>query len=601
MSSIEDLLRRREALLRQIDGEILAGHTRAVTLLFTDIVGSSHYYERMGDIAGRQMIQEHNDLLFPIIEAAGGRIVKTIGDSIMASFDDPVAAVRCSITMQEALRARNTAAGANPLRVRMGLHWGTAVVDGKDLYGDMVNTAARVEALAEGDEILISGELAEKIAAAEIGTVFFGTELVKGKEEKVDIHYVNWRGQDPSTTVRAWRARRESAVAPPGKEGAAPMTPEKTAAAPVQPGVRIIGRPNPQAELGLVKPLPTRGNPFLNRVMVAHPALFFGRGAVVRRLMSRLSAQPPQSISITGERRIGKSSLLNFLRSPRNRLEHLENPSSCLFLYVDFQQLRAGGPEQFYSLLFAEMRRQCGASVRIDLPPDGGGLRALCETAADAGLRIVFLFDEFEAVTKNPRIGPEFYSFLRSLANGLPVSYVTASGRALKEMCATHEISDSPFFNIFSTQPLGLLTREEAAALICEPSAARGIPLAPLTDVILSMGGCYPCFLQIAACAWFEHLEAEEKSAEDFLGAPPPRAVQDAFRQEARPHFEFALETMPEEEREVLRKIAAGEKADPSQPASRELERKGYLVRGGERLVPFSAEFLEFVRAALPP
>jgi hypothetical protein len=245
------------------------------------------------------------------------------------------------------------------------------------------------------------------------------------------------------------------------------------------------------------------------------------------------------------------------------------------------------------------MRRQCGASVWIDLPADDGGLRALCESAADAGLRIVFLFDEFEAVTKNPRIGPEFYSFLRSLANNLPVSYVTASGRALKEMCATHEISDSPFFNIFSTQPLGLLTREEAAALIREPSAARGIPLAPLTDAILSMGGCYPCFLQIAACAWFEHLETEGKQADDFVGAPPPRVVLDTFRQEARPHFEFALETMPEDERDILRRIAAGGKADPSQPALRELERKGYLARHGEELVPFSEEFLSFVRGAL--
>jgi class 3 adenylate cyclase len=590
MAGIEDLLRRREALLREIDSEILAGHTRAVTLLFTDIVGSTQYYERMGDIAGRQMIQEHNDLLFPILERAGGRVVKTIGDSIMASFDDPLAAVRCAIAMQKALHARNAgAAGANPLRVRMGLHWGTAVVDGKDLYGDAVNTAARVEALAEGDEILISGQLAEKISTADIGAVLLGTELVKGKEERVDIHCVNWQGLDPTAAARAWHTRRGP--------GAAPQ--EKADAAPVQPGVRIIGRPDPQAELGAVKPLPARGNPFLNRVMVAHPAMFFGRGAVVRRLMSRLSSQPPQSISITGERRIGKSSLLNFLRSPGTRLEQLENPSSFQFLYVDFQQLRAGGPEQFHSLLFAEMRRQCGARMRIDLPADDGGLRALCESFADAGLRIVFLFDEFEAVTKNPRIGPEFYSFLRSLANSLSVSYVTASGRALKEMCATHAISDSPFFNIFSGQPLGLLSREEAAALVREPSAARGIPLAPLTNSILSMGGCYPCFLQIAACAWFEHLEAERKQAEDFVGAPPPRVVLETFRQEARPHFEFALETMPEDEREVLRTVSSGGKADQSHAAARELERKGYLAREGEELVPFSAEFFFFMREAL--
>jgi hypothetical protein len=490
--------------------------------------------------------------------------------------------------MQEALRARGKdAVGANPLRVRMGLHWGTAVVDGKDLYGDAVNTAARVEALADGDEILISGQLAQKILAAGIASVFFGTELVKGKEEKVDIHCVNWQGLDASAASSEWRRRRESASA------------AGTGPSPSKPGVRIIGPPDPQTELSSVKPAPAHGNPYFNRVMVAHPDMFFGRAALVHRLMSRLSAQPPQSISIVGERRIGKSSLLNHLRSPKSRLHHLENPGSFLFLYVDFQQLRAGGPDQFHSLLFTEMRRQCGSCVQIDLPADSSGLRVLCETAADAGLRIVFLFDEFEVVTKSTRMQPEFYSFLRSLANSLPVSYVTASGRALKDMCASHEISDSPFFNIFSIQPLGLLSRREAESLVREPSASRGIPLAPVADSILSMGGCYPCFLQIAACAWYEHLETEGKPAEDFVGAPPPREVLDAFHQEAWPHFEFALETMPDPERETLRRIATGAKPDQAHPATRELERKGYLAREGEDLVPFSTEFLQFLRTTL--
>jgi hypothetical protein len=166
-------------------------------------------------------------------------------------------------------------------------------------------------------------------------------------------------------------------------------------------------------------------------------------------------------------------------------------------------------------------------------------------------------------------------------------------------MCASHEISDSPFFNIFSIQPLGLLSQEEAELLVREPSEARGIPLASLTGSILSMGGRYPCILQIAASAWFEHLEAEGKQAEAYAGKPAPREVIEAFRDEAGPHFEFALETMSPEERAVMRGCLAGESADPSIAAARDLERKGYLAREGEALVPFSSEFVEFVRRAV--
>ena len=152
-------------------------------------------------------------------------------------------------------------------------------------------------------------------------------------------------------------------------------------------------------------------------------------------------------------------------------------------------------------------------------------MRLLCEAVASRGLRLVFLFDEFECVTKNGRIGPEHYSFLRSLANNFPVSFVTASGRDLKDMCVTHEISDSPFFNIFSVQHVGLFQRQEAEELIRTPSEARGIPLAPLSDAILEMGGLYPFFLQMACAAWFDSLEAEGAKAEEFAGKQIPRDV----------------------------------------------------------------------------
>ena len=586
MAGIEELLRRRTAMLEQIDREILAGHTKPLTLLFTDIVGSTQYYERMGDIAGRQMVQTHNDLLFPLIEGAGGRVIKTIGDSIMASFEDPARAVRCAIQMQEAIRAHNAAASvAQVFHVRMGLHHGRAVVDERDLFGDMVNTAARVEARAEGDEILVSGAVQEMLADSGIPLVFLGEDLVKGKEVKVRFHLVNWQGRGEEEIRSKWEGRRQQAAAG-GQEPAA----RKTAG-----GIRIVRRPDPGKELEAQKVLPGRGNPYLNRVMIPRPEMFFGREALVRRIMGRLSGESTQSISLVGERRIGKSSLLNYLRAARTRVSHLAQPDSCLFLLIDFQQARSLDQEQFFAVVFAEARRQLGGIVELEARADDEGMRLLCEAVSAAGLKLVFLFDEFECVTKNERLRPEFYSFLRSLANTWSVGFITASGRDLKDMCASHEISDSPFFNIFSVLRVGLLGREEGLALIVGPSAARGIPLAPVAETILGQGGLHPFFLQIACSAWYEHLESEGKSAEEFAGRPVPREIADAFREEARPHFEFILENLGSEEKAALAACLRDGRVTTDEPGAVVLEKKGYLAPEGDALVLFGGEFTRFL------
>jgi serine/threonine-protein kinase len=162
-------------------------------------------------------------------------------------------------------------------------------------------------------------------------------------------------------------------------------------------------------------------------------------------------------------------------------------------------------------------------------------------------------------------------------------------------MCASHEISDSPFFNIFSVLRVGLLAREEGLALIVRPSGARGIPLAPVAETILGQGGLHPFFLQIACSAWYEHLEAEGKSAEELVGKPVPREVADAFREEARPHFEFILENLGTEEKSAFAACVRDGRVTPEEPGTPLLEKKGYLTREGEELAPFSGEFTRFL------
>jgi class 3 adenylate cyclase len=623
MGEIEDLLRLRRDLLEEIDRRIAEDHTKAVALLFTDIVGSTGFYERMGDIAGRQMLQVHNDLLFPIIESFGGRIIKTIGDSIMAGFEEAARAVQCTVAMQEAIQSHNRKAPAElRFAVRMGVHCGLAMVEEKDLFGDVVNTAARVESRADGGEILVSGAVKQKVGDPGIPFILLGSEEIRGKKEKVEFYAVNWQGLTESEILESWKARTRGREAEPSGQAGKPSATGAQAAKPA--GARIRGRLDPRKELEALPTLPSRGNPYLNRVMIPHPGMFYGRKALVKRVMSRVSAERPQSVSLVGERRIGKSSLLNYLRQPATRLELLENPELCIPLFIDFQQTRALDEDRFIALIFSEAQRRFGDAIDCGAPALGQGgpgagagprrlgtnaaldavapagqdeMLAFCQAVADAGMRLAFLFDEFECVTKNEKIGPEFYSFLRSLANNYPVCFITASGRGLKDLCVSKEISDSPFFNIFTVAHVGLFSREDAVELVGKPSEAHGIPLAPLADDIIGMGGLYPFFLQIACSAWFEYLEGEGRRAEECAGKPAPREVLETFREETRPHFEFILQSASREEAEILRSVSKGD-ADPSLPAAADLERKGYLTRKGDRLAPFSAGFAAFLDSA---
>src|SRR5512142_282471 len=120
-----------------------------VVVMFTDIKGSTAYFEKYGDLAGMRMVHECNSMLQGIVESHGGRLVKTIGDAIMAVFEDCTAAVRSAIEMQRKLAESNAAKPEGErVLVRIGLHWGTGIVKSNDVFGDVVNVASRVESVA---------------------------------------------------------------------------------------------------------------------------------------------------------------------------------------------------------------------------------------------------------------------------------------------------------------------------------------------------------------------------------------------------------------------------------------------------------------------
>ena len=182
-----------------------------VTILFSDIQGSTSYFEKKGDVAGMAMVQRHHDLLFPSIEAAGGRVVKTIGDAIMARFDNPVDAVKAAVAMQRALdRDRKTCAPEEQIHIRVGVHTGLGLVKDNDVYGDVVNAASRVEHQAQPDQILITDVLLDAAHAAGFQCMNFGKADMHGKEEPIDVYALAWSDEAAEELLVVMQARYEA-------------------------------------------------------------------------------------------------------------------------------------------------------------------------------------------------------------------------------------------------------------------------------------------------------------------------------------------------------------------------------------------------------
>lgn len=141
-----------------------------VALLFTDLRGSTALYERVGDGTAYNLVREHFTLLAAIVRDHDGAVVKTIGDAVMASFDDPAQAVRAALAMQAGIAS--SAQGSEDLVLKVGVHAGPSVVvtlnDRLDYFGSTVNMAARLQGQSAGEDIVLSHAVAADPAVQEI-------------------------------------------------------------------------------------------------------------------------------------------------------------------------------------------------------------------------------------------------------------------------------------------------------------------------------------------------------------------------------------------------------------------------------------------------
>jgi class 3 adenylate cyclase len=166
---------------------------REVTVLFTDLKGSTALYERIGDLKAFALVQQHFDRLGMVVGANGGAIVKTIGDAVMAAFQRPVDAVRAAFEMLEQIERFNGEQGADDLVLKIGIHRGPSIAvtlnQSLDFFGHTVNVAARVQALADADEVYVTDDVYRSDGvAALLGEVDSRDAQLRGIQKQVRVH-----------------------------------------------------------------------------------------------------------------------------------------------------------------------------------------------------------------------------------------------------------------------------------------------------------------------------------------------------------------------------------------------------------------------------
>jgi adenylate cyclase len=162
-----------------------------LTIVFTDLRGSTRYYREVGDAPAFGSVVEHLAVLRSLVAAEDGAVVKTMGDAIMAVFTRPVGALRAMLAAQREVADK-------PLTLKVGIHSGPCIAINQngvlDYFGSTVNLAARLEALSSGDDLVVSDAV---LADPEVAELAFDREPVEAA----------LKGFEEDEVIRLWRVR----------------------------------------------------------------------------------------------------------------------------------------------------------------------------------------------------------------------------------------------------------------------------------------------------------------------------------------------------------------------------------------------------------
>lgn len=212
---------------------------RIVTVLFTDMVGSTDLTQARGDHAAQDIVRRHNSIVRTALAEYTGKEIKHTGDGIMASFASASNGVEAAIVIQRACAAHNEKRPDLPLHLRIGLNAGEPIEEEDDLFGTTVQLSARVCAEADTDEILCTNVVRELSAGKDLTFTEKGGHELKGFKDPVTLYEVLWAPEATTAAAPPVNGKKEpkpkAAVAKGGKaKETAPKDPTATPAAKKQ-------------------------------------------------------------------------------------------------------------------------------------------------------------------------------------------------------------------------------------------------------------------------------------------------------------------------------------------------------------------------------
>ena len=232
-------------------------------------------------------------------------------------------------------------------------------------------------------------------------------------------------------------------------------------------------------------------NPYLNRGPVRNEEMFFGRTKEKENIYEYLQAL--ENVSIVGEPKIGKSSLLiNMCR--KDSVRNIFGPEFCM-VYVNLQDIGEVSLENFYTLIREELIKN---EIEADFNSSKTFRNFITDRYEDSDEKLALCLDEFEVLT-NSNLKHDFYSFLRGISVKKNFAFIIASRQYLSQICQTENALDSELWNVFQTFVLEGLSSEEAKQLIEVPFQRVNRELPIEAEKILELTKYNP-FNIVSAC-----------------------------------------------------------------------------------------------------
>jgi len=356
-------------------------------------------------------------------------------------------------------------------------------------------------------------------------------------------------------------------------------------------------------------------NPFTFGNPIRDPARFYGRKQEIHEIVGRLLSSALESTSIVGERRIGKTSLLNYLSNPDVATSLGLTSDRYSLVYIDFQGLTDITPQRFWRRVLEKMGRTIAdrevvaaiEQLRGQHEFDLFDLEDLFEASIDRRFNVVLLLDEFEYITQNPNFTADFFGGLRALAMHHSLALVPATRRELVDLCHSEEVKGSPFFNIFANVVLRPFAREGVDELVEGYVGGTDLAFTPQEkEFVFRLGGGHPFFVQMAGHYLVEgKISAlRQDEVEEF--------VISNFDQQAAPHYSYLWSHCSENERITLLATLALSRQKPSKKTIANVEnlsrlhprahldvdslgRRGLLVERDGTYALFSSSFERWV------